>query len=213
LSKAESFNRPPETKYKSRLEAVEFKLASSQYRYREISLLDAAGKTVWLEKPNPIPEWRTFKEGGMMKRLFDSTRQVPPFGNWKVIDYRFGDGPPDNSEEFRRTLGTRVQIGPDRMAVGTKVCSLPAYQSKPVSDKEFERELGVTMAAVRISANHADTIVVKCESNEWQPPQSLLVKLPEGELLMLWEGVFLVLKNERGRTRRFAPPEIHANKR
>jgi|GEM_PF-1784575 len=212
LSKAESLNRSSETKYKSRLETVEFKLASNQYRYREMNLLDAAGKIVWSDEPSPTQEWRTFKEGGMMKRLFDSVRQVPPFGSWKVIDYRFPDGPPDYSEEFRRTLGTRIQIGPDRMAVGTKVCSLPAYQSKSVSDKKFERELGVNMAAVGISANQADTIAVKCESNEWKPPQSLLVKLPQGELLMLWEGVFLVLKNERGQTRRFAPTEIHVNK-
>jgi len=212
LSKAESLNRQSETKYKSRLESVEFKLASSQYRYREMSLLDAAGKIVWSDEPNPTQEWRTFKEGGMMKRLFDAACQLPPFGNWKVIDYRFGDGPPNYAEEFRRKVGTRVQIGPDRMAVGSRACSLPAYQSKSISDKEFERELEVTMKAVGISASHADTIVVKCESNEWQPPQSLLVKLPEGELLMLWEGVFLVLKNERGRTRRFSPTEIHINK-
>ena len=196
LSKAESLKGNPGTKYKSRFESVEFKLPSSQYRYREISLLDSAGKTVWSDEPNPSQEWRALKEGGMMKRLFDAARQLSPFGSWKVIDYRFAQGPSVDSQEFRRILGTRVRIASDRAEVGTKICSLPAYQSKLVSDKDLDQELGISMVAVGIKENHAETVVVKCESNDWKPSQSLLVKLPEGGLLMLWQGVFLVLKKE-----------------
>lgn len=197
FSKAESLKGQPETKYKTRLETVEFKLPSSQYRYREISLLDSAGKTVWSAEPNLSEEWRAPKEGGMMTRLFEAARQLSPFGIWKVIDYRFADGPPVDSPEFRRFLGTRVRIHSDRAEVGTKICSLPAYQSRLVSDKEFHQQLGVSLAAVGIKENPAESIVVKCESNDWKPPQSLLVKLPEGGQLMLWQGVFLVLKKER----------------
>jgi hypothetical protein len=197
LSKTESLRGQPETKYKSRLETVEFKLPTSQYRYLETSLLDSAGKTVWSDEPNPAQDWRALKEGGMMKRLSDAARQLPPFGSWKVIDYCFADGPSDDSQEFRRFIGTRVRIAPDRMEVGTKICSLPAYQSKSFSDKEFDREVGISMLTLGIKENHAETLVVRCESNDWKPPQSLLVKLPEGRLLMLWQGVFLVLKKER----------------
>jgi hypothetical protein len=35
---------------------------------------------------------------------------------------------------------------------------------------------------------------IKCERGGWQPPYSLLVKVRDGEMLMLWKGVFLVLK-------------------
>jgi hypothetical protein len=72
----------------------------------------------------------------------------------------------------------------------------PAYQSRSLSDKDFEKELGVSLVAVGVKKNHAETVAVKCESSDWQPPQSLLVKLPEGRLLVLWQGIFLVLKSE-----------------
>jgi hypothetical protein len=196
LSKAESLKGLSETRYKSRLETVEFKLLSSQYRYRETSLLDSAGKTVWSAEANPSQEWRALKKGGMMERLFDAARQLSPFGSWKVVDYRFVEGSSLDSQEFRSGLGTRVRIASDRMEVGSKICTLPAYQSKSISDKQFDQALGVSMLAVGIKENHADTVVVKCESKDWKPPQSLLVKLPEGGLLMLWQGVFLVLKKE-----------------
>jgi hypothetical protein len=195
LSKAESLKGNPETKYKSRLENVEFKLPSGQYRYRETSLLDSTGKTVRSDEPNPSQEWRVPKEGGMMKRLFDAAGQLSPFGSWKVIDYRSPDGPLV-AKEFRSIVGTRVRIASDRVEVGTKICSLPAYQSKLVSDKELDQELGISMVAIGIKENHGETVVVKCESNDWKPPQSLFVKLPEGGMLMLWQGVFLVLKKE-----------------
>jgi hypothetical protein len=133
----------------------------------------------------------------MMQRLFDAARQLPPFGNWKVVDYRFGDGAPIDGPAFRRILGTRVRFNTDRAEVGMKVCSLPAYQSRPFTDKEFSRELGISMLSIGIKENHAESVVVKCEASDWTPPQSLLLKLPEGGVLMLWQGVFLVLKKER----------------
>jgi hypothetical protein len=175
LSKAEGLKGEPETEYKSRLENVEFKLPSGQYRYRETSLLDSAGQTVLSAEPNPSQEWRALKEGGMMKRLFDAARQLSPFGSWKVVDYRFAEGPSVDSQEFRPILGTRVRIASDRVEVGTKICSLPAYQSKVVSDKELDHELDISMVAIGIKENRAETVVVKCESNEWKPPQSLVV--------------------------------------
>jgi hypothetical protein len=137
------------------------------------------------------------KTGGIMQRMFNAARDLPPLGTWKVVEYRFGDGTPVGAQEFPRLLGTKVRLNFERAEVGVKVCSSPAYQSKPVTDQEILRELGISLAAIGIKASRADTIVVKCESNDWAPPQSLLVKLPEGGILMLWNGIFLVLKNER----------------
>ena len=196
LSKAESLNQSPGTKYKSRLETIEFKLTEKQYRLYDTSLLDAAGKAVQSYEANSSEDWKVLK-GMIMSRLFNAACELPPFGNWKVVAYRFGEGPPANAQEFSRLLGTRVRLYFDQAEVGVKVCSLPAYQSEPVSNEEFFRKLGISLQSIGIKTNHADTIVVKCETNGWAPPQSLLVKLPEGGILMLWDGVFLVLKKER----------------
>ncbi|MGH9966374.1 MAG: hypothetical protein ACREBG_00865 [Pyrinomonadaceae bacterium] len=196
LSKPESLKEKPGTKYKSRLETIEFKLTDKRYRIHDISFLDSAGKTAQSYEANASEDWKVLKVGGMMQRLFDAARQLTPFGDWKVVDYRFGDGTPSDAKEFRRLLGTRVRLNSERAEVGMKRCSSPAYQSKSVTDKEFFRELGISMESIGIQENYADTIVVKCEANGWAPPQSLLVKLPAGRILMLWEGVFLVLKKE-----------------
>ena len=132
-----------------------------------------------------------------MEKLFNATRALPPFGNWNVVAYRFGDGSPVGAPDLTRLIGTRVSFNSDSAAVGVKVCSSPDYQSRLVDDQELSRELGISLKSIGIKANHADTIVVKCETDGWAPPRSLLVKLPEGGMLMLWDGVFLVLKKER----------------
>jgi hypothetical protein len=56
-----------------------------------------------------------------------------------------------------------------------------------------------------IKAQSVDTTNVKCEAG-WDPPQTLLIKAEEREMLMLWNGVFLVLKREREWTGNILPP-------
>lgn len=196
LSKAEGLKEKPGAKYQSRLETIEFNLAAHRYRFSEITLLDSTGDTVQSYEAKASEDWKVLKAGGMMRRLLDAARQLPPLGEWRVVDVRFGDGPPTDAPESKRHLGTTVRLSSDRAEVGNKACSLPAYQSKLVTDKEFFAELGISMDAIGIKANQAETTVVKCEASGWAPPQSLLVKVPDGGMLMLWEGVFLVLKKQ-----------------
>ena len=203
LAQAESLKEKQGTKYKRRLEAIEFNLSARQYRFHEITLLDSTGQAVQSYEANASEDWKVIKWGGMMQRLFDAARQLPPFGEWKVVDYRFGDGTPSDAQQFRKLIGTRVRLNSDSAGVGTKVCSSPAYQSKLLTDKEFLRELGISLESIGIKTNQAETIAVKCEANDWAPPQSLLVKLSEGGMLMLWEGVFLELKNDKVQSSKF----------
>lgn len=196
FSKPETLPEKSGTKYKIRLETIEFKSAG-RYRFYATSLLDSSGKTVQSYQANSSEDWKIMKDVGVMQRMFQAARELPPLGTWKVVEYRFGDGTPADAGEFTRLLGTRIRLYFDRAEVGVKVCSSPAYQSKPVTDQEIFRELGISFESIGVKARQADTIVVKCESNDWAPPQSLLVKLPEGGMLMLWEGIFLVLKKER----------------
>lgn len=197
LSKPEALREEPGTKYTNRLETVEFSLSEKRYRFHDIRLLDSAGKTVQSYEPKTPEDWRTLKDRGMMQRLLHAASLLPPFGEWKVIDYRLEAGTPIDTQEFTSLVGLRVRLYADRAEVGTKVCSMPAYRSRLVTGKDFSKELGLTMESIGIKADHADTIVVKCETSGWEPPQSLLIQLPEGGMLMLWEGVLLVLKQQR----------------
>ena len=194
-SKPESLTSKPETKYKSRLEIIEFKLIPRLYRLRETSLIDSSGKTIQSYEAPLSDGWKVFKSGGIMQRLFEMVGAVPPFGNWTVVAYRFPEGDATGGRELAKLIGTRIRLNPDNATVGAKTCSAPEYES--IDDQEFSRELGISLKNIGIKTNHADMIVVKCDGNGWSPPRSLLVKLPEGGMLMLWDGVFLVLKKER----------------
>jgi hypothetical protein len=200
LTKPENLRDTPGAKYKSRLETFDFKLDGKQYRMRETTLLDPKGEAVGSYQANAAEGWKVLKDGGIMSRLYTAARGLPPFGSWKVDAYRFGDGSPNGATpapELSGLVGTRVRLASDQAAVGAKVCFSPAYQSRRATKEEFSRGLGIELESIGIKAGYADTIAVRCEGTGWAPPQSLLVKLSEDGMLMLWDGVFLVLKRER----------------
>jgi hypothetical protein len=69
-SKPQSVDASTETKYKTRVETVEFNCARRRYRLTGFTLLDGKGKAVFSKElePNEL-EWKFVKAGGMMERL------------------------------------------------------------------------------------------------------------------------------------------------
>ena len=195
LTKPEKISSTSETRYKTRLEKIDFRLTGKQYRVVETTIIDAAGKTLSSYQTQSAEDWKNIKPNGIIERLFYAARVLPPFGNWKVISYRFAEGG-TNTRQLDRLIGTSVRLSLDQAVVGTSVCSLPDYQDKPVTKEEFSKEFGVDLDTIGINTGSVTTIRVKCSGTGWTPPQSLLIKGADDEMLMLWEGVFLVLKRE-----------------
>lgn len=196
LSKSESLPEKSGTKYKSRIETVAFSAASRHYRFEEVRWLDAKDNIVHSYQAAANADWKVLKNGGIMERMFAAISAAPPFGSWKVLTYRFGEGPAKGTiaaPEAVRLIDTRVKLNLNSAEVGGKVCMSPAYRSRRFTAEEFSRELGVEFKALGITSDHADSVIVKCEGKNWQPPQSLLVQLPQGGMLILWEGLFLTL--------------------
>lgn len=69
-SRPQSVDTSTETKYKTRVETVEFNCARRRYRLTAFTLLDSKGKAVFSKElePNEL-EWKFVKPGGMMERL------------------------------------------------------------------------------------------------------------------------------------------------
>ncbi len=69
-SKPQFADASTETKYRTRVETVEFNCARRRYRLTAFTLLDAKGKAVFSKElePNEL-EWKFVKPGGMMERL------------------------------------------------------------------------------------------------------------------------------------------------
>ncbi|MDQ1637661.1 MAG: hypothetical protein QOF62_1000 [Pyrinomonadaceae bacterium] len=194
FSKPEPISRNSTTRYKIRLETVEFIATEKRYRYYETSLLDPAGAILQTSSSTSSQDWKQFKDGGMMARLFAAARALPPLGRWTVVGHRYGDGRADEATEpyeLARLNGTLVILDVDMTAVGTQRCSSPSYRSHPLSDKEFFLKQGISLDSLGVKAIPFGGIVLECGTREWTPPRSLILALPSGNILMLWKGVFL----------------------
>jgi hypothetical protein len=204
LAKPENIAGNQSAKYKSRIETVSFKLNENRYRLAKIVWFDSKGAKLD-SYTTTAEDWRVLKQGGVMAKLFNSARMLPPFGSWKVVAYKFADGSANPEPQFIKLVGTRVRFQPEAAQIGEKVCSALAYEDKRASREELN-QLGVKLEALGIVADYAETTKLKCERSGWAPPQSLLLKVKEDEMLMLWNGVFLVLKREREWTGEILPP-------
>lgn len=195
LAKPENIAGNQSAKYKSRIETISFKLNQHYYRLAETVWFDSKGARLMSSTPT-AEDWRVLKPGGVMEKLFNSVRTLPPFGSWKVVGYKFADGSANPEPQILKLVGTRVRFQPDTAQVEAKVCSSLAYEDKRASREELN-QLGMNLESLGIAGDYAKTTKLKCERGGWAPRQSLLLKMKEGEMLMLWNGVFLVLKRER----------------
>ena len=195
FSEPQKVSRTSQETYKTRLETIDFRLNDKRYRLFETTILDPSGRMLSSYKITPVDEWRVIKPNSMMDRLLATLRVLPPFGNWLVKSYRFADGGSQSARELDGLIGTPVRLSPNQAAVGTKICSFPAYEDKHATKEELARELGTD--SLGIVTGYLGSISVKCTGDGWTPPQSLLIRTTGDEMLMLWEGVFLVLKHDR----------------
>ena len=195
LSHPETLPGTSGTKYKTRLETIDFKV-TGRYRPFETTLLDSSGKQLQSYSTTELEEWRVPRSGGVTERLFNAARMLPPFGTWKVVDYRIADGKLERAEasELEELIGVRVNLQFNRAEVGGDMCTVPSFEDKQSSNEELVRELGIEFKSIGIRGESAAMIKISCTGSGWRPPRSLLVKVRDSEMLMLWKGVFLVLK-------------------
>ncbi len=183
-------------KSKIRLEKVEYNLRQRAYRSVQVVLLDSANKPLQKQDLNTAV-WKPLKPGGVMDRALLTARPGLPFGRWKVASYRFAEGGAQNteaSEELQKLIGASVSLEGEMAQVDQTVCRIPVYKSGHFKVTELARKLGSDIKLPEVQSDQVDLIYVKCEGGGWRPPQSMLVKLPEGRMLMLWKGVFLTLR-------------------
>lgn len=204
LAKPENLSGNQSSKYKSRIETISFKLNQNQYRLAETTWFDAKGAKLDSYAAT-AEDWRVLKQGGVMERLFNAARGLPPLGSWKVVGYKFADGSAGPEPRITKLMGTRVRLQSDTGEVEAKVCTSLAYEDKRASREELNQQLGMKLESLDIVDDYPETTQLKCEGSGWAPPQSMLLKVKEGEILMLWRGVFLVLKREHKSTGNILP--------
>ena len=116
------------------------------------------------------------------------------FGTWQIVGSRFGDGISVGSRDAKKLLGKRIRFSVDRASLGSDRCSSAVYESRRIAKEEFVMEFKTSLRSIGIKSNHVDVLTVRCGNNHWVAPGGLLLKLPGGSMLTLWDGVFFVLK-------------------
>lgn len=192
--KPQSIPGQANTKYKSQTETTELRLDNLSYRFVETTLLDDSGKEVVTRHAEPNESWRVIRRGGMMEKLFDSVRSIPPFGYWKITGLRYSvEG---GNRDFTRLRGTRVILMPESAQVGNQSCSPAHYISESMSTEGFLSKLGISAQSLNITSEPTDAVVIKCPDDSWKSQQSLVLKLRDDQMLLLWNGLFLELKRD-----------------
>lgn len=183
-------------KSKTRLETVEYNLRQRVHRSVQVVLLDTSGKPVQTQDL-ATAVWKPLRPAGIMDRVLLTSRVGLPFGKWKIASYRLVEGGEQNterSEELNKLIGASVSLEGEIAQVDQTVCQIPVYKSEHFKVSELAHKLGSDIKLPEVQSDQLDLIYVRCEGGGWRPPQSMLVKLPEGRMLMLWKGVFLTLK-------------------
>ena len=197
LSKAESLPNDAKIKYKTRIETIEFD--SGKYRVIKSELFDSDDVTVAKSEPGARATWRR-SVGATASRLFAVTAQLPPFGDWKVNAYRYVGGEKPSIDEpidLMQLVGNDVRITLTSMTVGKQTCASPVYQTEMTTIKGLSERLGSSSDIFGNLTDPVQTTKISCGSNEWKPPNTLLIRQDENRSDLLWNGVLLELSAVR----------------
>jgi hypothetical protein len=196
LPKSENVDTTPGVKYKSRIDIIQFDSRKSEYRIAESDLLDSSGKVVSSHLAADTEGWRQMKSP-TATQLYSAAMTLPPFGAWKVISYRYADGKQDNANgppELEGVLGSSVNLAYYQVQIGKEICSSPLFETRTMTNAEFTKLTTSSLSTWGIDTDKADILVFRCESTTSSWPQSLILRLTNGELQMFWNGVILHLQ-------------------
>lgn len=199
LLKSERIAGKPDIKYQTRLDSIQFNIKDRHYRIFESTLFDASGKVVSSYQSSVADGWKALK-GRTGSRLFHAASQLSPFGTWKVLSYHYANGDPpasDDPSELKSLVGTDILLLLDRVQVGKRSCSSPVFESKTITDDEFVKRVGSPLKSLGISTDKVEAIMLKCEGRDQFPSQTFILRLSDGNALMLWDGVFLEIERAR----------------
>lgn len=199
LSKPEVVPGKLGVKYQTRLDSIQFSLTDNRYRIAKSNLLDASGKTVMLYSTTDANKWKS-RGGRTASRLFSAAGQLPPFGVWRVVTYRYASGELPSVQdppELTSLVGSDILFSLDRVVVRNETCSSPVFDPKAITNEEFVKRLGSSITSLGIASGKLEAILVACKSRTNLPVQTFVLRLPGNKALMLWDGVFLEMERTK----------------
>lgn len=188
-SKSESIG---DAKFKSRIDKYEFDAGEGTYRIMESRYFDSDGREI-PALASTAPQ-RSRVSTPTSVRFAAAARNLPPFGNWKVLTYKYGDGSGpkfDDGAELSRLKNRIIYVGFNGMTVGKARCDFPSFELRNMQDDEVEKRLAIRLAVLGIAAKQVRTLLIRCNSDT-----SLMFLPSEDQAVLLSDGIFLSLQRE-----------------
>ena len=188
-SKSESIGT---IKFKSRIDNYEFDAGKGTYRIMGSRYFDSNGREI-SALASSAPQ-RSRGSTPTSARFAAAARSLPPFGNWKVLTYKLGDGSDpksDDGAELSKLKNSIIYVGFNGMAVGKARCDFPSFELRNMHDDEVEKRLAIRLDVLGISAKQVRTLLIRCNSD------TSLMFLPSADkAVLLSDGIFLSLQRE-----------------
>ncbi|MEQ1765752.1 MAG: hypothetical protein ABL984_21675 [Pyrinomonadaceae bacterium] len=180
-------------KYLTRLDTIEF---GKGHRVIASRFLDAKNVEVHTIDHGPDAVWNS-ASGRSSRAIYSAVRQLSPFGNWKVADYRFatgGKGSTADEKDLRSLIGSRVRFGVDKIAVGDENCGVNSFEGRTVSNADAKTYFDTSLAAIGIHGDEINAVRFNCTISNTRTQRSFLMRIGRDRAAMLWDGVFLDLR-------------------
>jgi hypothetical protein len=186
--------------YNDRIDSIIFDTAGRRYRIAESSFFDSAGTKVYSHSASPASDWKP-SDGLTVNRLFNAAVQLPPYGAWTVISYRYASGEPASAAdptELKKLVGSETYLKWNKIVVGGLTCLSPALEPKTVTNEEFLKVAGSSLDALGLGPTKVEAVYIDCKGQSDFASRILILKLSGAKALMLWEGVFLEMERSAG---------------
>lgn len=181
--------------YIVREDQIEFSPEKVQYRVAKSDFYDQSGKNIRsILQPNGLA-WKSGygRTGALMYRAID---QLRPFGQWKVISYRFASGESaskDDEPELKKLVGSVFTFKRDQIRIGNDQCST-SIEPRTITNADYESFSGEPLAKLGISSDKINTIRITCSRPNRDPLLTYILKFNDTKALLLWDGVFLEIE-------------------
>lgn len=179
--------------YRTREDTIQFDRGKDRYQVVESNYLDSSGKIV---ASSAAADWKPLRSG-YGSQMYYAAARLRPFGEWSVLSYRYASGEPASANDppdLRSLIKSSVLLRPDRFVAGKKTCDSPVLEASTITDEESMKRIGSPLKAIGIMSDRISVLFVNCNTKNSFPLNTMMLQIPDGKIIMLWDGVFLELE-------------------
>lgn len=176
--------------FRSRIDRYEFE--NGNYRIIDSRYFDSDGDEITGLSSSGPQKWKTVS--GTASRLVGALTNRSPFGQWKILSYKYGDGSgprPDDTRDVVALTNSFAFVNFSQVSAGKTRCGSPSFELGELKKNDLEKRLAISLDTIGITSGQVRTLSIRCKSST-----SLMFLTSPGKATLLWDGMFLMIERE-----------------